>query len=173
MISGSVGPSSAQSPRPFPRRWLKIVVGLLIGHTALMISFVFIATRDASFSVDPDYYGKAVRWDADQARRRTSDLLGWNAALEVVGPAGTDGSRVVSLELTDASGRAIPNAVVAVGYFHHAHGREKRTAILTVSGDPRRHQAGLLMPQAGEWEFELTARAGADEFLKTVTIKVP
>ena len=173
MIAGNAALIPARSPRSARRPWLKIIIGLLVGHTALMMAFVVIATRDASFSVNPDYYGKAVRWDQDQARRRASDQLGWTAALEVGGPVGSEGRRAVALNLADATGRPIPVGVADVVYFHHARGREKRTAMLAASNDPMKYEANLLLPQAGEWEFQINVRSGSHEFLKTMTIDVP
>ena len=45
-------------------RWPLIVIGLLLGHMAIMFVAVVLATRDhGSSAVIPDYYQKAVNWD--------------------------------------------------------------------------------------------------------------
>jgi len=49
-------------------RWPLIVIGLLLGHMAIMFVAVVLATRDrASSAVIPDYYQKAVDWDRTHA----------------------------------------------------------------------------------------------------------
>ena len=159
-------------PPPSRRRWPRIIVGLLVGHTALMITFVVIATRDTSFSVDPDYYGKAIHWDESQARERASAALGWHADLRSEETADANGLRTVTLELTDAAGLPIAGAAVEASYFHHAHGREPHTVSLQADpSDPRQFVARVPMPHAGTWEFHLTARAGERSFVKTLTIE--
>ena len=36
-----------------------------------------IANADPSFSVEPDYYRKAVDWDSTMAQRARNEALGW------------------------------------------------------------------------------------------------
>jgi nitrogen fixation protein FixH len=153
------------------RRWPMIIVGLLVGHTALMIAFVCIATRDKSFSVDPDYYGKAVHWDQSQAEQRASDALGWQATIRPEEVVDEKGERTVVFELTDANGAAVSAMAIDAVYFHHAHGNEVRKATFkSEPSDPRHFLARLPMSHTGTWEFHVTAHAGEKLFVKTMTI---
>jgi hypothetical protein len=176
-------PPAAATPTPTRKRtggrrvWPWIILGLLLAHTAAMIVFVTIANRDASFSVDPDYYGKAVRWDQDQAIRRASDLLDWNVQIRPAEAASlpvAPNQRLFVLTLQDGEGHPIPASAVDVNYFHDAHGREIRSEVLTADpADPKRFKAALTMPYAGLWEFELTVHAaGGQKFFKKFTAEV-
>ena len=149
------------------RRWPFIIAGLLVVHTGTMLTFVTIASRDPTFSVDPDYYGKAVRWDQDQARRRASDGLGWRADVRTTGAP----QRTPVLTLTDAAGKPIPGLAVTATCFHHAHGRDVRTVTFAADADDATRFVGdVVLPFAGEWQFDVTARTGGSEFVKTFTI---
>lgn len=164
--------SSSPASKRRPRIWPIILAALLIGHTVLMLVFVTIASHDSSFSIDSDYYGKAIRWDQDQARRRASDALGWNADLQVVD--GSAGARAARLTLRDRNGQPIPQAAVDVKFFHHAHGREVRSCSLSAdAAGAGQFSNNLLLPYSGEWEFEIVAKADGREFLKTIVMEVP
>lgn len=153
------------------RRWPWIIVGLLAAHTTLMIVFVVIATRDKSFSVDPDYYGKAVHWDDLQAQQRASDALGWHAILRPEESTDTNGARTIVLELTDSAGSAIPATAVEATYFHHAHGDQvRKVAFAPSASDARQFAVRAPMSHPGMWEFHVTARAGDRLFVKTLTV---
>ena len=160
--------AAASKPPPRRRRWPIIIAALLVAHTALMITFVAIATRDPNFSVDPDYYGKAIRWDQQQARQRASDLLGWQADLMIEGP-----QRQPILTLTDGMGRPIPSISASATYFHYAHAQDVRTTVFNVNyAQPTRFMADVLLPYAGEWEFHVTASTpGGQEFLKRFVVE--
>jgi hypothetical protein len=162
------------APKKSRRRWPFIIAGLLTVHTGAMITAVVIASRDPGFSVDPAYYQKAVHWDESQAIRHQSDKLGWQATIQPSSIAEGGGTRTTSFSLTDSNHQAIPGVAMEVTYFHHAHGRDVRTAKLatTDAGDSRRFTTQLDMPWPGTWEFELTARAGEKLFVKRELIEV-
>ncbi|HEX8916406.1 MAG TPA: FixH family protein [Humisphaera sp.] len=172
-MNAAATPAVPAAPKRARKWWPTIIVGLLAGHTSLMVAFYFIATRDRSFSVDPDYYRKAVKWDEAQAERRASEQLGWKAEVRPADRADATGQRAVALSLTDAAGQPLPVAAIEVLYFHHAHGQDAKTAaVLADPTDGRRFPATLAMPHAGTWEFHLTAKSGTQTFVKTETVEV-
>jgi len=54
-------------------RWPLIVIGLLLGHMAIMLVAVVLATREHPSKVIPGYYEKAVNWDRTQAELRAAE----------------------------------------------------------------------------------------------------
>ena len=53
-------------------RWAIAIVGLIALHAAGMLAVILIATRNPSFSVEPDHYQKALAWDRLAARQQAS-----------------------------------------------------------------------------------------------------
>lgn len=140
------------------RRWPMIIVGLLVGHVALMMAACVIATHDKSFVVVPNYYGRAVNWDREMAARRASKALGWHVVVEASGHVDASGRRGVSFVLSDADGRPVKDATLEADYFHHAHPEAER--VVKLEADPRepgRYPALLSMPYAGTYEFHFSA----------------
>ena len=156
-------------PRPTGgRRWPLIVVGLLVGHVSLMVVAVVLATRDKSFAVLPDYYQRAVRWDAEQAERRAGERLGWQCTITPTDRFDRTGARVVELTLVDADGRPLANADVRVAYF--AHARSAQRAEATFRTDARGAATGPMRLRAeGFYEMGVTATHDGRRFVRTTT----
>ena len=56
-----------------------MIVALLVGGAGANVGLMLVATSDASFAVEPDYYQKALAWDetmAQAARNRRSRMVG-------------------------------------------------------------------------------------------------
>jgi len=152
------------------RKWPWIIVGLLSVHVAGMVTAAMIATHDRSFAVVDNYYEKAVHWDQSQALLRASREMGWKVEIKPSDRVDPLGRRRVEFVVTDAQGRAIPQAVLTVEYFHDAHAAEVRKATLSPDGhDPSRFGAVLPMRYAGIWEYELTVTAGDKTFVEKTT----
>ena len=146
--------------------WPWIIVGMLLTHVVIMVVAMMIAVHDKSSAIVPNYYERAVNWDAEQAKYRASEKLGWHVEMEAAEQVDPLGRRVVRFILTDAHGRAIPSAVIDLEYFHDAHGNEDRTVTLkSDSTDPRYFTALLPMRYAGEWELHYTITAGKQSFI--------
>lgn len=156
---------------PHAWRWPVAIVGLLCVHAVAMVTVVFMATRDPSFSVEPNSYRKAVDWDISQARRRASEQLGWSAQIQVSPTADTIGRRQLSCRLTDKQGVAVVAATVQVEWFHHARAADRRRVTLEPEPDGS-YSALLPMKRNGTWEFRITARRGSSLFNVAVTEQV-
>ncbi len=156
----------AESARPRVLLWPLLVIGLLAGH-ALAITFVLlIATRDQSFSTEPDYYQKALNWDETAAQRATNEKLGWQVELTLDDKIGPIGERVLRCALRDATGAAVADAQVSVTAFPHARGQQRVSTELHETPDGR-YASSVRFHRKGLWEFRLTARRGDDTFTYT------
>jgi hypothetical protein len=64
------------------RFWMMLPVLLLGGSVLGWIVMVRSAVADPSFATEPNYYQKAVRFDADRAAQEASEALGWKLRVE-------------------------------------------------------------------------------------------
>lgn len=159
-------------PKPVAKksgwRWPIIIVGMLATHVTIMAVAVTLATRDAGFSVVPNYYNRATHWDADQAARKASADLGWQVKIEPSQLVDPLGNRQVHITLVDAAGTPIRGGKLEIEYFHHAHGHEER--VITLTGDETAGvDRAVPMRYEGIWEFHCTATVDGKPFVQSST----
>jgi hypothetical protein len=106
-----VNPPPAASRRRL--LWPTIVIGLLVGHAALILGAVTLAVSDRSFAVVPDYYDKAVHFDERRAALDASRKLGWALSFAFE-PATDDAPSAIVARLTDRDGRPVADADLQV-----------------------------------------------------------
>jgi nitrogen fixation protein FixH len=152
--------------------WPVLLVGLLAAGVGANVYFMCRAVSDPSFAVEPDYYAKAVAWDAHQTQARENVELGWTVALSVA-PAdrGTGRARVV-VTLDDRNGKPVPGLTVALQAFHNARASDIVTSTLVET--PEHDYAGdVPVSRPGLWEFRVAAVRGADTFTAVVDQDAP
>jgi nitrogen fixation protein FixH len=152
--------------------WPFLLVGLLAAGVAANLYFLARAVGDPSFAVEPDYYAKALAWDAHQAQARENVELGWSVTLDVT-PAdlATGRARVVA-KLTDRDGRSVPGAAVALTAFHNARAANVLTATLSETAE-HDYAADVPIVRAGLWEFRVAATRGSETFTAVVDQDAP
>lgn len=141
--------------------WPGMVFGLIGLNVTIVGITLYLAHSDASFAVEPDYYGRAVDWDRTQRASAASAALGWRAELSAdsVNPSG---GRVLTLRLRDRSGGAVDGADASVEAFASLRAGVRRRIGLAPVGPGL--YAGPLGPAEGAWEFRITAARGAERF---------
>ena len=151
--------------------WPGIVVALLAGQ--LIVSFVAaaLALGDPAQVVEPDYYGKALRWEQSQAELRQSEELGWVVGWEIADAADLLGQREVKLVLIDAEGEPVTDAVAGVLFYHHALSGQREEASLTHSEDGV-YTAVLPMRRDGTWQMNLRVTRGEVTFVNQRVVNV-
>jgi nitrogen fixation protein FixH len=144
---------------------------LLLGATlvgwAVMVS---LALNDPSFAVEPDYYQKALAWEAHQAQERENERLGWQARAQAKAVPGWPGQRELTVELTDRTGR-LSGASVSLAAFHNARASTIIESALTEKAEGA-YSARLPMRLPGEWELRLTAIRGDERFTQVLRATV-
>ena len=148
-------------------RWPIAIVAMLGLHAVGMVGVMLVATNDPSFSVEPNHYQKALAWDAQSARRRASDALGWKVDLRTDARLDATQTRGLECRIVDGGGNPVTGATVALLAFPHARGEER------VRMDLRESDSGLYstrapMVRSGLWEVRLSARRGPDYFTSTL-----
>lgn len=167
-----------------------VLVSLALAFTVgVNVVMLFAAGADPNGTVvEPDYYRKAVEWDRTMARRAASEALGWTAAatLGAIGDAedatsatgatagvGTgDGTRMLSVELRDASGATIADADVSATLIHNREASTPVVLTLRAVGAGRYEAAGALV-HAGQWEVRVVARRGPARFETSLRVEAP
>ena len=147
--------------------WLPaLLLSTLIGTQLTVLHFVL---RDPGFALEPDYYRKAVAWDAHRDLERQSLALGWHAELSAEPQA-----RGVRLRahLTALDGTAVTGASVRLRAFANARAAQLLERSLEESS-PGIYE-GLLSPaRPGLWEVRLEARRGPDTFEQILRLDLP
>ncbi|MEL6188604.1 MAG: FixH family protein [Myxococcota bacterium] len=141
------------------------LIALLLVSVGSNIYLIVRANSDPNFAVEPDYYAKAVDWDASQAARADSEALGWRVAVEATRTG-------LAVEIRDALGRPVQGADVRLEAFPNAFARERMHAEL-VEDDRGRYVLRRPFPRSGIWEYRLAAVRGDDTFLHVAREELP
>lgn len=156
------------APTPAQVLFWKSFPVLLLGSLLTGLGYMTVlATNDPGFSVEKDYYRKAVSWDAHQAQAQENDALGWHLKAELESrPKGS----LVDVELVDRLGVALRGAIVDLEAFPISRGNELLTARLSESR-PGRYQALVALVRPGIWELRITVRAGDRVFTQVERVE--
>jgi len=152
----------------FSKGWLwawgpGLVLAALIGTQLTVLHSVL---DDPSFALEPDYYRKAVAWDARRDLERASQALGWHAQLAAA-PAPQARGIELRVQLSDARGGPLGGAAVRVQAFANARAARVLEASL-VESTPGTYTGEVPSSVLGLWEFRLEATRGADRFAEVL-----
>ncbi len=163
----------AAAARSRARRWPAAIVAILVLHSAGMVAVILIATRDPSFSVEPNHYQKALAWDAFSARQRASQTLGWKVEADTETATDDAHTRGIACRILDRVGTPITGATVSLLAFAHARGDERIQVDLVEAKPAEQAGPGVYRARApllreGIWELRFVARRGAERFTSTL-----
>jgi len=152
--------------------WPFLLGGLLASGVGANVYFMSLAVGDPSFAVEPEYYAKAVAWNAHQAQAGENDRLGWTLALTVqpADPA-TRRARVVA-KLADRDGRKVAGLTVRLAAFHNARAADILEAALAETSE-HDYAGEVAVARPGLWEFRIVAERGAQTFTAVVDQDAP
>jgi nitrogen fixation protein FixH len=152
--------------------WPLLLASLLASGVGANVYFMCRAVGDPSFAVEPDYYAKAVAWDAHQAQAKEDADLGWRLALSVSPTDRGSGRARVVATLTDREGRKVPGLAVGLTAFHNARAADVVTATLLESAE-HAYAADVAVARPGLWEFRVAATRGTETFTAVVDQDAP
>lgn len=147
---------------------LLIVVLLVVGGIGPNLILLAFATGDPSFSVEPDYYEKSLRWDERLAQDRRNAELGWTLGIATLTAPLPEGGVELTARLADRSGAPIEGATVTLEAFHNARAADVLVLSLRDVGGGS-YGARLLARRPGLWEFRFVVRRGGEVFTRTLT----
>ncbi|WP_373064332.1 FixH family protein [Gemmatimonas sp.] len=154
---------------------MKAAAGWPIGITAMLgasvaanLVMMRIANNDPSFSVEPNYYKKAVFYDSTMAQSHRNLDLGWGvqAFADSIAPGKPTRLRVV---LRDAQALPLIGAAVDATVLFNARANDLSTAALTDEGAGV-YTAMLPINTPGEWEVRVSARRDTSHFTSSTRI---
>ena len=148
--------------------WPIGVAAILTATVGANVWVAVVAGSDPSFSVEPDYYAKAIAWDSTMAQARENQRLGWRVEprLGAISPAS---ETRLDVALLDSAGAPIRDATVRVAAFFNARASDILNA--TLKADAADYSTQLPMRHAGEWELRFDVRRGTEHFTSTTRIE--
>jgi nitrogen fixation protein FixH len=151
------------------RRWILFPVGLIVGQMGIVGGMMYVASSDPSFAVEPNYYEKALAWDATAAQKAANERLAWRTTVGVSrGDAG--GSELV-VRLVNSDGTALDGAKVQAEVFASTRARERTALLLEARGDGT-YASPAPISRAGLWECRLVIDRGPERFTTTARLEV-
>jgi nitrogen fixation protein FixH len=151
------------------RWWVRGVVAVLAGIVALNLWVIRLAAADGGVNAEPDYYRKAVAWDAQQAAAAASAALGWRAEGAVA--ARTGDLTVLRLRLVDAAGAPVREAAITVTVRWNGDATHAVTGTAIAAGEG--YTVALPLTRSGLHELRLDATRGSDRFGQVLKFDVP
>jgi nitrogen fixation protein FixH len=147
--------------QPTGRFWPWFIGALLLATAAAQGVMLYAATHDPTFSVEPDYYAKAIAWDSTMASERESSRLGWHAEADIASTVGGDGK--VSVTLADSAGAPVAGATVAVVLVSNLDAEHPRHVSLAAAGAGR-YEGAVSGLRRGIVDVRVAATAGPSRF---------
>jgi nitrogen fixation protein FixH len=141
--------------------WPTAIVAVLVTQICFGIWMARVAGNDPNFAIEPDYYARAVNWDATMEQSRRDKALGWQASVAMTRAGGR--TATLRLVLVDSTGGPITTAdSVIAEALAVAHAGQIDRLVMVRDG------AGYVAPvpaaNAGLWEVRIRAARGADVF---------
>lgn len=146
-------------------RWPGLVVAILGLSVTANIVLVMAARSDGGAQVEPDYYRKAVAWDARQDLLDRSAALRWDMHLTV---SGASEASVITVTVLDRDGAPIPNLEASVSVHHAAESEVRTVALAPIDGQPGVYRGQGALARPGLWDFDVALAQGETRFLAQV-----
>jgi nitrogen fixation protein FixH len=143
--------------------WPIGIVAILSATVVANLVVMRIANSDAAFSIEPDYYKKAVAFDSTMATEQRSNALGWSAASTIVA-SDSAGRPMLTVTMVDAEQKPLQGATVNVTALANARANNILSASLKEIA-PGQYQARLSAQFAGLWEVRIDAQRGTEHFV--------
>ncbi|MDZ4755621.1 MAG: FixH family protein [Phycisphaerae bacterium] len=150
-------------------RWMFVPIALLAVSVTVATSTVWLAVAGRPLGEEPDYYAKAVAWDAHRAQHDANDRLRWTVSPEIT--ASSSGAPVLTLKITDKYGNLIDADAVGVEAIPVKRA-DRRCVPVMIRVEEGRFSGPLTARVAGQWEFRITVRGKqgtyTDSFRRTL-----
>jgi len=158
-----------EARRARPNLW-PFVPALLLGAVlAGLGTMAAIAIRDPGFALEPDYYQKALAYDAEIEQRARNTELGWKVELGDIRARGR--AAEIELALADAEGRPISGATVEFEAFAVARS-SLRTTARAPETTPGIYRARVDGARGGLWEIRVDATLAGSRFTERLRVEM-
>ena len=137
------------------RFWVSVIVGLLGFQVLGGIATAYLATRDSSVAIVPNYYQAGLDWDITKRNRDLFVTLGWKCDVQVQEADLEYNQRMVLIQVRNTSNQPVIDLRVNGQIYHHARGNEVHRLQFDQS-HPGDYVAMIKMTQSGLWQVDLT-----------------
>lgn len=152
------------------KHWPYVIVLMLLAHASIMIGTIIYVGGKRDTYVDPEYYAKSVDWDTQRAMKEAATELGWTVSVNAQ-PVGTDPTiRSVEIELHDAQGQPISDALVEMVCYHPAQLANRYDTVMLY--EDGLYSRTLPIERPGIWMAELTIQRQGVRALVTKDLDV-
>jgi nitrogen fixation protein FixH len=143
-----------------------VILALTVGAN---IWVAVLAGDDPSFSIETDYYRKAVGWDSTMAQMRENARLAWHVE-PTFDPFTTRNGATLHLRLSDAGGTPINGATVRVAALYNARAGQILEGTM-VADTPATYALHLPVGYPGQWEVRFDIHRGKERYTSTTRIE--
>lgn len=130
--------------------WPTLIIGMLAFHTVGLILVAIVASSDPSFSVEPNYYEKALAWDASREEKRDPQTDGYSITSRLSALEGDygHGELVLSIERDN-----LPMTGLDIGatIFHIGRADDRQELVLQERA-PGEYVGRAVVRRDGRWE---------------------
>lgn len=152
------------------KHWPLVIVLMLLAHASLMFGTIVYVGGKRDTYVDPEYYAKSVDWDRQRAMKEASQEQGWTVTVNARAIAGDPTQRSVEVQLHDASGNAIEDAMVELVCYHPASLSERLGGVMPFQDGL--YTRSMPIERTGIWVAELTIQRRGVRALLTKDLDV-
>lgn len=168
-----VSPTIAVRSRAAARwagRWAWAPAALLVSLIGTQLGVLAVVLDDPTFSTEPDYYRKAVDWDARMAQARDSRALGWSTSARILAAAPASAHQL-ALSLSGPHGEPLTGASVhALAFFNARAARPLELELKEAS--PGDYRADFAASHPGLWEVRVEAARGRERYQTTLRLEI-
>ena len=161
--------SAVRDRAPAGSWWAFVPVAMLGAMLIGLGVMCWIAVHDPGFSLEHDYYRKAVLYDREIEQKQHNAKLGWQFAIDT-----SRHGRDVELRasLFDRDHRPITGARVELEAFYNARASDRHTLPLS-EVEPGRYVVTLPAARPGLWELRLAATRDAERYTDALRVDFP
>lgn len=143
------------------------MVSLLLLGVGLTFGVLYFSRFDGGPRIVDDYYRRGVAWDSLAAVAGRIERLGWTVDVDVSPRPDSEGRSVVRAVVRDSTGTGVAGLGLTVSAFRPTDTQPAATVVAADSAGGV-YVAGVELPLAGLWDFEVAGTALGEPFLVRV-----
>ena len=148
--------------------WPIGIAAILMTTVGANFALLYVAGDDPSFSIEPNYYAKAVAWDSTMAQSARNAHLAWRV-VPALAPFSPEQGAVLTVSVLDSTGASINDATVSVSALYN--GRAGVVLQSTLRHADSVYRTTLPVSHKGQWEFRFEVTRGSERFTSAARIE--
>lgn len=133
-------------------------------------ALIYLALQSKPALVDAHSFEDGRTYNRELAAAAAQQRLGWTAALEA--PHRAEATAPIAFTVRDRGGAPVTGLAVELSIRRPVGALPDRRLKLAEAG-PGRYIAALALPLSGQWQFDIVAHRGGDEFVYARRVVIP